>query len=73
MSVTTEDRIAELEAMLEQERAHTRELLTAVQWARMADRFHAFDAIKDDACPCCGARVAVEETHNVVRLRAVTR
>jgi len=63
----------ELEETLERERAYFREMLTAVEWARMKDRFHAFDAIKDDACPCCGGRVVIEETHNAVRLRRVAR
>jgi uncharacterized protein with PIN domain len=48
-----------------------REQMTVVQAARMFDRFHAFDAIKDDRCPACGGRVGVEETHNAVRLKAV--
>lgn len=59
--------------VLEQERAHTRELLTAVSWARMQDRFHALDGIKDDKCPSCGGRVAADETHNAIRLRAIGR
>jgi hypothetical protein len=69
--VQTADRVAELEAALERERAYFREMMTAVQAARMFDRFHAFDAIKNDACPTCGGRVAVEETSTAVRLKAV--
>jgi hypothetical protein len=53
------------------ENALLREQMTVVQAARMFDRFHAFDAIKDDRCPACGGRVGVEETHNAVRLKAV--
>ena len=67
---------AELEA--ENERLTT--LLTVVEAARWFDRFHAVDAIKDDACPACGGRIVVEETERIehgrrvapgVRLRAV--
>lgn len=36
---------------------------------RMFERFHAFDAIKDDRCPSCGGPVIVEETGNAVMLR----
>jgi hypothetical protein len=40
---------------------------------RLFERFHAFDAIRDDKCPCCGARVAVEDNEQGtgVRLKAV--
>jgi rRNA maturation endonuclease Nob1 len=65
--------VESLREQLERERAYFREVLTAVEWARMKDRFHAFDAIKDDACPACGGRVLIEETHNAVRLRRVVR
>jgi hypothetical protein len=78
MSVTTDrvtGRVAELEAQLASERAFHREQLTAVSWARMRDRFHAFDAIKNDSCPACGGRVKVEEGRDPegVRLVAVGR
>jgi hypothetical protein len=68
--------VAELEA----EVAQLTELLTVVEAARWFDRWHAFDGIKDDACPCCGGRIVVEETERIqdgrrvapgVRLRAV--
>jgi len=36
---------------------------------RMFERFHAFDAIKDDRCPACGGPVNVVETENSVTLR----
>jgi hypothetical protein len=47
--------------------------IAANEWKHMRDRFHGFDAIKDDACPCCGGRVAVTETGEPfgVRLAAV--
>lgn len=40
---------------------------------QMFERFHAFDSIKDDKCPACGGRVAVEENGHGsgIRLRAV--
>jgi hypothetical protein len=56
--------------------------MTVMEAARWFDRFHALDGIRDDACPCCGGRVVVEEyeqRHSAnghrlppgVRLRAV--
>jgi hypothetical protein len=46
--------------------------VTVVQAARMFDRFHAFDGIKDDSCPACGGRVAVDDSDpGRVRLRAM--
>lgn len=56
---------------LEAENAYLNRMLKEVQWARMRDRFHAFDGIQDDSCPACGGRVEVEETPNAVRLKAV--
>lgn len=56
---------------LRAEVAAYREVFTAVSWARMRDRFHAFDSIKNDSCPACGGRVRIVETHNAVRLEAV--
>ena len=56
------------------------EQLTVVQAARWFDRYHALDGIRDDACPCCGGRIAVEESPRIehgrrvapgLRLRAV--
>lgn len=41
----------------------------------LLERFHAYDAIQNDSCPCCGARVeAVEDPDckSGVLLRAVT-
>lgn len=29
-------------------------------WHQTQDRFHAFDAIRDDRCPACGGPVTVE-------------
>ena len=48
---------AELEAKV----ALMEEQMTAMEAARWFDRFHALDGIKDDACPCCGGRIVVEE------------
>ena len=48
-----------------------RDAFVGLAWARMQERFHEFDAIKDDKCPGCGGRVVCEETPNSVRLRAV--
>ena len=66
-------RIAELEKQISDFHAHN----AALEWKRMYERFHCFDAIKSDACPCCGGRVRVieesvppsirlESTHGVV-------
>lgn len=52
---------AERFAELERELVAAREALTSVHYARMLDRFHALDGIKDDSCPCCGAHVEVIE------------
>lgn len=54
---------AELEAEVEQ----MREVLTAYHFAQQFERFHAFDAIKDDSCPSCGGKVVVEHS-DVVRI-----
>jgi hypothetical protein len=58
---------------LERERDSLKEALTAARWAWECNRFHAFDAIRDDACPCCGGRVAVEGNGHGsgLKLRAV--
>ena len=40
------------------------------EWKHMQDRFHAFDAIRDDRCPACGSAVVVMETEREVTLRA---
>jgi hypothetical protein len=64
--------VSHLKATLEREREHTHALLTAVEWARMRDRFHALDGIKNDRCPSCGGRVGAEETETTVRLRSIT-
>jgi hypothetical protein len=68
----SEERIAELEATLERERAYFREMMTTVQAARLFDCFHRANVLKDERCPCCGGSVVVETTHNAVKLRAVT-
>jgi hypothetical protein len=43
----------------------------AREWKFIHDRFHAFDAIKNDKCPACGARVRVIETDRAVKLEAL--
>jgi len=50
-----------------------REQLKIQAALQMFERFHAFDAIKDDKCPCCGGRVAVEQNGHGsgLKLRAV--
>jgi hypothetical protein len=53
---------AELRLREQQERA--------AEWKRTQDRFHAFDGIRNDSCPCCGGPVTVIEDHNSVTLRA---
>ena len=54
-----ERRVEELEKQISDFHAHN----AALEWKRMYERFHSFDAIKNDACPCCGGRVrVVEET-----------
>ena len=64
-------------AQLEAENELLREQLRIIGALHMLERFHAYDAIKDDACPCCGGRVVVEQDHlkrddgNAVVLRAV--
>jgi hypothetical protein len=50
----------ELELLSEQ-LENLREQTKIVAAMHMFDRFHAFDAIKDDSCPCCGARVKVHD------------
>jgi len=52
-------RVAELEKQIADFHMHN----AALECKRMFERFYCFDAIKDDACPCCGGRVqVVEET-----------
>lgn len=48
-----------------------REQVRVLGALHMMERFYAFDAIKDDKCPCCGSRVRVNRTHNSVRLEAL--
>lgn len=48
----------------------TIENMNEVLWAQMRERFHAFDAIKDERCPCCGAAVVIQETPNSVTLKS---
>jgi hypothetical protein len=62
-----EHRVRELERQLAYEKRLTREVAAL----HMFERFHAFDAIKDDSCPACGGRVRVIEDYNSVRLEAV--
>lgn len=56
---------------LRRDLALARDQLRIIGALHMAERFHAFDAIKDDKCPCCGARVKVNRDHNSVMLEAV--
>ena len=60
-------------AELEAEVALMREQMTVMEACHMFDRFHSFDAIKNDSCPCCGGRVKVVEIDvpPAVRLEAV--
>jgi hypothetical protein len=53
---------------LEDEVMRMREILTAYHFAQSFYRFHAFDGIRDDACPACGGRVVIEES-DVVEIR----
>lgn len=46
-------------------------LSTVVQAQRMFDRFQAFSGIRDDCCPACGGRVAVDES-DPNRLRIIS-
>jgi hypothetical protein len=75
VTVVATDRVAELEEKLASERAFHREQLTAVAWERVIRRYHTFDAIKNDSCPSCGGRVAVEDSIDPegVRLVAIGR
>lgn len=61
------DRVTELE----RENALLVEQLRVIGVLHMFERFHAFDAIKDDKCPACGGRVRVLENHNSVMLEAI--
>ena len=47
------------EAQLKAENELLREQIRIIGALHMLERFHAFDAIKNDGCPCCGARVKV--------------
>lgn len=58
-------------AQIEEENKLLREQLKIVGALHQIERFHAFDAIKDDKCPCCGARVEAVHDRNSVQLRAV--
>ena len=40
------------------------EALTAARWAWEFQRFHQFDGIRNDRCPCCNSPVKVEENGN---------
>ena len=57
--VELRQRVAELERQVSEFHLHN----AALESKRMFERFYRFDAIKNDACPCCGGRVeVVEET-----------
>ena len=58
-------------AQLERENELLREQVRIIGALHTIERFHAFDAIKDDACPCCGARVEPARDRNSVMLKAV--
>jgi hypothetical protein len=58
-------------AQLQEENKLLREQVRIIGALHMIERFHAFDAIKNDACPCCGARVEAVHDRNSVQLRAV--
>ena len=58
------------ETELERENELLRQQIRVIGALHLMERFHAFDAIKDDRCPCCGGRVKVLETHNSVMLEA---
>lgn len=60
------------ETQLERENALLREQVRIIGALHMLERFHAFDAIQNDACPACGGRVKVKRTHNSVMLEAVS-
>lgn len=57
-------------AELRAENEMLKKQLSITEGVRAMNRFHAFDAIKNDACPSCGGRVRIVETHNAVRLEA---
>ncbi|MBI3936405.1 MAG: hypothetical protein HY323_05465 [Betaproteobacteria bacterium] len=60
-------RVAELEAEVER----LTRLVREVEACRMFDRFHAFDALQDDSCPCCGGPIRlVENQHGHLALEA---
>lgn len=50
-----------------------REQFRITEAMHMFERFHVFDAIKNDQCPCCGARVRVKDNGHSsgVKLEAV--
>ena len=56
---------------LEEEVKMLREQVKIIGALHLMERFHGFDAIKDDKCPCCGGRVKVHRTHNSVMLEAL--
>ena len=61
-------------AQLEAENELLREQNRIIGALHMLERFHAFDAIQDDGCPCCGSRVEViadPDHEHAKRLRAV--
>jgi len=74
----TVHQLATREKQLEAENALLREQVRIIGALHMLERFHAFDAIKNDACPCCGARVRVvpdpihRDENTAVRLEAIT-
>ena len=61
-------------AQLEAENELLRQQVKIIGALHLLERFHAFDAIQDDGCPCCGARVEAaqdpDHPHGVL-LRAV--
>lgn len=47
--------------VLSEQLENLREQSKIVAAMHMFERFHAFDAINNDSCPCCGARVKVND------------
>jgi len=53
---------------LEDEVKMLREQVRIIGALHLMERFHAFDAISDDMCPCCSSPVKVNRTNNSVML-----
>ena len=72
LSLLASESAADFMVRLMDEVEYLTKQLTLHSFVETMNRYHRFDGIKDDKCPCCGSRVRVDESSpNRIRLIAV--